>query len=342
MKILYICSKYDYGNPERGLSFAHYNFYNSLINMNHQIIYFPFDEIMLQNGWEAMNRTLLKRVSQEKPDLCFFCISANKIKKETVREISQNVRTVNWFTDDQWKFENFSKYWAPCFSFVTTTDSKSVEKYHRIGYENVIKTQWACNQFLYKPLNLEKIYDVTFIGQSYGKRGEMIKKIRESGIKVNCWGRGWPSNRISQEEMIRIFSQSKINLNFSESSTRTPLKAILGIFLRPHRIGNLKSFIDRRKRKQIKGRNFEVPGCGGFLLTSSADNIGDYYQDGKEIVIFENIEDVIKKIKYYLEHEEEREKIALAGYQRTIKEHTYEQRFKEIFKAIGFHNSIDA
>ena len=44
---------------------------------------------------------------------------------------------------------------------------------------------------------------------------------------------------------------------------------------------------------------------------------------------------MIDKIKYYLEHNEEREAIARAGYERTLREHTYEKRFNEIFKTIG-------
>ena len=43
---------------------------------------------------------------------------------------------------------------------------------------------------------------------------------------------------------------------------------------------------------------------------------------------------MIDKIKYYLEHNEERESIAQAGYERTIREHTYEKRFNNIFKRI--------
>ena len=45
MKILYIAMKYDYGDPQRGFSFEHYNFYDSLIKMNNgsnEIVYFSF------------------------------------------------------------------------------------------------------------------------------------------------------------------------------------------------------------------------------------------------------------------------------------------------------------
>lgn len=354
MKIIYIALKYDYGDPQRGFSYEHCNFYDSLIKMNnsqHQVVYFPFDELMLKNGRDAMNKMLIEMVSKEKPDFCFFTLFADEIKKETIRKITNKntTLTLNWFTDDHWKFDNYSKYWASCFSWVTTTDFQAIEKYQKIGYKNVIKTQWACNHFLYKPLNLPKIYDVTFVGQPHGNRKKIIEKIKKAGIDVNCWGKGWPKGRVSQEKMVRIFSQSKINLNFTKSSNPNLVRSIGGIFLhrlqrgnkkpiRPENpcywIDNLKSRINR-KRKQIKGRNFEIPGCGAFLLSDFADNLEDYYQNGKEIVICQNIDDFIEKIRHYLKYPEEREKIAMASYQQTLQNHTYEKRFEQIFKTIG-------
>lgn len=71
------------------------------------------------------------------------------------------------------------------------------------------------------------------------------------------------------------------------------------------------------------------------MLTSNADNLTDYYVEGKEIVIYKDIDDLIDKICYYLIHEEERGNIAKAGYERTIHEYTYEKRFNEIFKSVG-------
>jgi spore maturation protein CgeB len=89
------------------------------------------------------------------------------------------------------------------------------------------------------------------------------------------------------------------------------------------------------QHSQIKGRNFEVPGCGGFLLTNPADNLTDYYDVGREVVCFESQHDMIDKIRYYLTHEDERNEIAKTGYQRTMRDHTYEKRFREIFSRIG-------
>ena len=83
--------------------------------------------------------------------------------------------------------------------------------------------------------------------------------------------------------------------------------------------------------EQIKGWNFEVPGCGGFMLTGKAEDLESYYEIGKEVVCFENSEDLLENIRYYLAHEKERADIAQAGYERTLRDHTYAQRFNAIF-----------
>lgn len=351
MKILYVAMKYDYGRPERGYSFEHYNFYDSLVKMDggrHEIVYFPFDEIMKESGRGGMNEKLLEAARAEKPDLCFFSLFTDEIKKATIKKISREtgVPTFNWFSDDHWRFYNFSKYYAPAFSWISTTDSRAPEKYEKTGYENVIKTQWACNHFLYKPVESETGYGVTFVGQPHSDRREIVEKIRSAGVEVDCFGTGWPNGHVSQNKMIGIFSSSRINLNLTKASGIIGAKPLAKIFLNKradgsYRLHNPLYWIDNfrslwnKRREQIKGRNFEVPGCGGFLLTAGADNLEDYYEDGREIVIFRDTADMIDKIKYYLAHDEERKKIAHAGYERTVREHTYEKRFNKIFETIG-------
>jgi hypothetical protein len=87
--------------------------------------------------------------------------------------------------------------------------------------------------------------------------------------------------------------------------------------------------------RQIKARNFDVPGCGGFLMTGNAENLNDYLADGKEQAIFESAKDLVERCRYYLEHEKERAAIANAGYARTMAEHTYLHRFRDIFATAG-------
>lgn len=352
MKILYIGLKYDYGVPERGHSYEHSHFYGSLTRLHggsHDVIYFAFDEVMREVGREEMNKKLLHAVNEHEPDLCFFALFTDEIKKSTIRKITDSGKTVtyNWFADDHWRFNNYSRHWAPLFNWVSTTDSKAPAKYEKIGYKNVLKTQWACNNYVFRKTGTGIKHDVTFVGQTHSDREEVVSTIRKAGINIECWGAGWPNGRISHDDMIKMFSESKINLNFTKSSGTLRIKPIAKIFLNRRADdsyqlvspflwwANMRALLVDKRREQIKGRNFEIPGSGGFLLTGMADNLGDYYEDGKEIVIFRDTKDLIDKAKYYLKHEDERVAIAEAGYERTLREHTYEARFGDIFKTMG-------
>jgi spore maturation protein CgeB len=341
--------KYDYGKPAQGYSFEHENFYGTLAQMGYDTLYFDFMSIYQEVGREAMNRRLWETAKAEKPDLLFCFLFKEEIDRDVMRRITAEtgIITLNWFADDHWKFDNYSRYWAPCFSWVVTTASSALPKYAAIGYQNVIKSQWGCNHYSYRKLNLPYQYDVTFVGKAHGIRRQVIHNLQGAGINVQTWGEGWKNGRAHQDEMIQIFNQSRININLANASKRgksieKPMRIIekrseslgrqirraVGLFYDP--IPDSES----DQRSQIKGRNFEIPGCGGFLLTDQADNLADYYDVGSEVACFDSQRDMIDKIRYYLAHEEERMEIAEAGYQRTLREHTYERRFREIFNKI--------
>lgn len=78
-----------------------------------------------------------------------------------------------------------------------------------------------------------------------------------------------------------------------------------------------------------------MPGCGGFLLTSPVEDLNRYYAPGREVGVFSSHDELVEKIRYYQDHEDERSAIARAGYERTIREHIYVHRFTEIVRRIG-------
>lgn len=75
------------------------------------------------------------------------------------------------------------------------------------------------------------------------------------------------------------------------------------------------------------------------MLTQPAHDLERYFTPGKEISLFENMEDCIEKIRYYLAHDEERVTVARAGYERTIREHTYVERFRHLFSRMQLPQS---
>lgn len=98
-------------------------------------------------------------------------------------------------------------------------------------------------------------------------------------------------------QMPCVFHESRINLNISLRSIHT------GIPLRV----------------------LDILACGGFVLTNRQKEIEENFQDGKEIVMFDSMEDGMEKIAYYLSHEEERKAVAEAGRRKVEKCFSYAQ-----------------
>jgi spore maturation protein CgeB len=306
--ILYVGIKYDYGNKDWGLSYEHYNFYHALLNMGYSLIYFDYDRIKQKYGIKKTSQILREAVFYYQPDILFYFNFHDWIKHSIWKEISEDLptKTIIWLSDDHWRYEETRSVWE-LFNLVVTTDRKGYEKRKKVGFNNVFLSQWACNHFLYKKINLPRIYDVCFVGQCYGERENFVNTLKRKGINITTFGHGWEnSSRVSQADLIRIFNQSKISLGISLAS--------------------------KENKIQIKGRDFEAPGCGSLLLTRDAKEIAEYFVPGEEIITYRDANDAADKIKYYLKNEDERKKIAKSGYERVMREHTIEKRFLDIFE----------
>ena len=107
-------------------------------------------------------------------------------------------------------------------------------------------------------------------------------------------------------EMPKVFHASKINLNI----TMRPIETGLSL------------------------RVWDVLGCGGFLLTNYQAEIPEYFEIGKDLETYESMEELEQKVQYYLNHEEERIEIAINGYEKVAKYHTYEQRLAEMIRIL--------
>ena len=140
-------------------------------------------------------------------------------------------------------------------------------------------------------------YDVTFVGQMHGIRERVVSQLRGAGIKVETWGHFWPDhpdhhNRPDGKEMVQVFNRSKININMRWCS-RNPAHG------------------------QLKGRDFELLGCGAFMVATQhgeTNDIHELYTPGKEFEEYHLVNEMVDGIKYYLEHDDERQAIADAAY----------------------------
>lgn len=78
----------------------------------------------------------------------------------------------------------------------------------------------------------------------------------------------------------------------------------------------------------ITGRVYDVLLCNGFLITDVATPQTERYRDC--MVVTSGGEDLRKKIRYYLEHEDERKIIASRGRERVLEKDTFRHRAIDI------------
>lgn len=87
-------------------------------------------------------------------------------------------------------------------------------------------------------------------------------------------------------------------------------------------------------KDDLNMRTFEAMGTGSCLLTDRIPTIEDLFIDGKEIVLYDNFDDMVEKAKYYIEHDNERQSIAEAGYKKIMNGHTILHRVDMMLEEI--------
>ncbi|GAG12636.1 unnamed protein product [marine sediment metagenome] len=93
----------------------------------------------------------------------------------------------------------------------------------------------------------------------------------------------------------------------------------------------------------ISDRLFETTGRGGFIIFPYIVGIGNYFKLGSELITYDygDFDSLKKLIDFYVNNNEEREKIQIAGHRRTKKDHTYRNRIEKIFSILKEEGAIE-
>jgi spore maturation protein CgeB len=313
--------------------YHHYNWENealkpSLQKFGHVRHYDWFSDFNLaEKNWhkllkKKMNEALISRVNMwmagKKADAIFTYLSGELVEAETLEEIrSHKVPIINLALNDKehfvgkirnnqaWGARDICRHFDLCW----TSTEDSLIKYCVEGARPIYLPEGA-NPLIHKPCNVEKSIDVSFVGQCYGNRSAVINTLKERDIAVKAYGWGWPDGPLATEEMVKMYSRSKINLGFGGVA------------------GHNDTFC-------LKGRDFEIPMSGGLYLTEDHPELARVFRPGEEILTYSGVDDLVAKIKYYLTHPDDAEEIRRRGYERSLREHTWEMRFAKIFRLLG-------
>jgi spore maturation protein CgeB len=348
MKILYAAQKYLLQQGSGPLTTEYVDLYEALKQLpGAEVDYYDtgrFREI----GNEAVSLELKQRVEATRPDVFFIWLS-RELNISVFKEVKEKtgIVTIAFLADEDTDLYTRDRAWLTAFDWLAMNYPPAFEEYRKMGL-NVLGINCAANTDFFKPVtDVAEDIDVSFLGAAKPERKDFVAKLRAAGINVQTWGPGWPNGPFRSEDQISLYARSKINLNLGFGKPIWNLRTLARVFLFPaqNRFGfvfdprrildNIRTIAIRRK-PQWRGRPFDVLACNVFLMTNRAPAFGDPYVENKEVVFYDDADDAIKKIKYYLasEHEAERHAIARAGYERTLRDHLWTKRMKDMFDFI--------
>ena len=188
-------------------------------------------------------------------------------------------------------------------------------RYFKIGFESRVLEKLGAQES-------GPIFDAAFGGglsAAHSQRTQFLESVARA-VPLDVWGYGaetlaGDSPLLARHhgtawglEMYRVLRDAKISLNIH---------------------------IDVAQNNANNMRLYEATGVGSLLLTDQKDNLGEIFEVGTEVVAYENAEDCIEKLRYLLEHETQRAAIALAGQNRTLKDHSYARRMEELSQMLA-------
>lgn len=174
--------------------------------------------------------------------------------------------------------------------FVFCAQKAAVEKMKLDGIANPIWLPHAVEPMAWPKTEMaSKRYDICFVGH-------VNNKLREDAL--DRLFSEFPNFYYGQalfEQAAQKFCESKIVFNISMTD-------------------------------DLNMRTFETMATGSFLLTSWIPTIEEFFKDGEHLVLYRSLDEMVDKAKYYLAHDEEREKIAQAGYEEVMAKHKIQDR----------------
>ncbi|MEK6924864.1 MAG: glycosyltransferase [Nanoarchaeota archaeon] len=301
--------------------YSYQNWQDPLSRLFHKVISFNPRKERILHGQEEMNSRFLRLVEKEKPDYILFNLISDEFSLrvfEQIREISNKTKILNFAGDDDYQFESFTRYLSIFLDAQIIYQRDFLKNYQDGGFKNTF-VSIGTNMEHYKPLNLPKRYEVTFVGVPRNDRVDFIRYLVKNKVNIKIWGAGWEKypdlksiwgGYLKPEDFVKVINESKINLSFSKGG-----------------VGN--------KTYHFTGRVFEIAACKSFQLVEFYEGYLGMYKNNEEISMFRDEKELVKKVKYYLGNEKEREKMAERAYRKTVKNYDRKKELLKIFKVLS-------
>lgn len=276
-----------------------------------------------QAGWlERLARRdlegrLVKALDAHKPQLVIamggFGLDANAIRALRSR---YSTRWVNWFPGDL-RVVNPARQLAPAYDRMYLTGTDVAEEVKRGGVGHAVFLPLGCDPSVHKPLRAKGPFraNVVFAGEATPRREMLLNELVEFGLAV--WGASWKKTSLKD--------YCRGDLPTVDDYVRAYAGATVGI--------NVHHVLDDDPAHQGRGCNqrlFELSSIGVAQVVDARADLALHFEDGREVLAFENPEQLRGQVKRALQEDAYRDRVANAARQRSLSNHTYMHRMSTL------------
>jgi len=280
----------------------------------------------------GVNQSILTRLQSTQYDILWL-EKGLTVKTDTFRraKADQPAMSIIGYSPDDMKARHnhsfqFLKH-LPFYDLFVTTKSYNVHELMELGCPAVVFIDNGYDPHTHRPLALtieeQKTFGgpVGFIGSYEKYRAESMVYLARLGVPVRVYGNRWRRRSWLDHPNLSIEGKDAIGDDYA--------RIICSFDINLH-------FLRRLNRDKQTTRSVEIPACGAFMLAERSDEHQRLFEDGEEAVFFSSNEELYEKIKYYLEHPEERRRIAQAGLERCrSSRYSNQERLRQVFLRIS-------
>lgn len=265
----------------------------------------------------GVNKAILAEVTYNFPDLIWI-EKGLMIRPAVLRKIKRlhpDIKIASYTEDDMFARHNQSAYYRAClplFDVVFTTKSYNCypEELPKLGARRVVFIDKSFDRHTHRPIPFSdedrKIYgaDVGFIGTFEEDRVEKMLFLAKSGYEVRVWGNGW-KRWVNRHPLLRVENRPIYGEEYIKSICGTKINLC---------------FLRKINRDLQTDRTMEIPACGAFMLAERTEEHLRLFEEGKEAAYFnpDDPHELAGKVRYYLDHQDERQQIARSGRNRCL------------------------
>jgi spore maturation protein CgeB len=260
--------------------------------------------------WEHLREP----IEEFDPHLVICNAGGLSFRPEIARELRLRRCLLGIALSDPDVFAPATHCFAANFDLFLTNAPACVPRYEALGARAGV-LPIATNEAFFHPVPPlpEHACEVLVLGRAHPDRVEPVRALIER-FDTRVYGEGWEEHGVASRGLI-----------FGDDALAAVCSARITVIF----------FLTGGGHALVKVGLFDFAAAGALVFTNRFAEVERYLTYGKEIVGFDGTEDLLRKVRYYLDHPDEAEAIRCAGRERVLAEHTWPRVWPRILHQLG-------